>query len=146
MDTLGVPAKATVYKRGLDELQQQFVVKTSSAVELGMPVKLTTDGKIEPLGGSDNYDSLCIGYSLHKAGSTEIATVQLRGELLVYGIATAALDAGPVKFGGSVTNADNQPSGVDLSFTTDASTSAQVGWSLDQVSDANDAIRVLYKN
>jgi len=145
MNTLGGQTTTTIYKRVLDQLQQEFTVAATFAVEVGQPVKLTATGEIQPLAEDDNM-GLCVGFSLHKRAAGGIATVQMRANCIIYANSKGPLNAGPVAFAGTIAAADREPQHVVNTFKTIAAgNAAQLGWALDDATEAGQEIRVAYK-
>ena len=103
------------------------------------PVKLTTDGKIEPAGAAETTINI-IGSSIHNGVGGDLITVMMKAALIVWAEAgTAALNAGPVKLHTTPFNVTTGYVSVD-----DASVSATniYGWALDNATNAGDLVRV----
>ena len=146
MNVLGNTTKTTFYKRDTHVIHQEFIVKNGANIEVGMPVKLTADGKIEPFAPGDKFDTLCIGFSLHKRAEKEITTIQMRSRGILYAQASAALPTGPVKFAGNIAALINLPQETVNTFATDgAGTDEMIGWAIDVATAANQEIRVVLK-
>lgn len=109
-----------------------------NTVYASQPVKLTTDGKIEPLSAGGNLLD-CIGHALQGVTyGRELVTVQMRASSIIYAEATASSHtAAPVKVG----TYNTQTSRCQFD---DASVTHEncVGHSLDDASAAGDEIRV----
>lgn len=146
MNVLGNTTKTTFYKRDTHVIHQEFTVKAGVNIEVGMPVKLTADGKIEPFAPGNKFDTLCIGFSLHKRAEGEIATIQMRSRGIIYAQASAALPTGPVKFAGNIAAINNLPQETVNTFATDGvGTDEMIGWAIDAAIAPNEEIRVVLK-
>jgi hypothetical protein len=147
MTILGGNTSTTIYKKNGNEIHQEFVVAEGEDLALGQPVELNTNGTVEPLGAASVVETACIGMSLHKAAAGVIATVMVRGRAIIYARAAADVDAGPVKFSGTVVDADVLPQGQVNTFENlgGGEAALHVGWSLDSA-DEGGTIRVLLKS
>lgn len=107
-------------------------------VYLGMPVQLTTDGKLEPI-TSSSIKQANMGISMHEAVGGELATVMMKAIAIVFmECATDALVAGPVAL-----HANGRNSTTGYMEVDDASVNHtnMLGWALD-AGDDGDVIRV----
>lgn len=66
-------------------------------LEEAQPVKFANDGTVVPLGAADAY-YLCIGNTIHAKKEDQEVTVCMRGHAELTVIASANINAGPVKW------------------------------------------------
>lgn len=108
-----------------------------NTIKKGMPVKLTTDGELEPAADGENPINI-IGYSLHNGFGGEVVTVAMKAYAIVFAEAYAAShNAGPVVYK-STSSTTNRQIYDDASVTY----ANIAGWSLDAQASANGTIRV----
>jgi|SRR5690606_4475541 len=137
MNTLGTTT-TTIIKSAINGLHLQFTVG-ATAVNLGQPVKLDATGKIVPLGATDKKE-LCIGTCIHTAAVGALATVAMKGRVVVNALSSAALTpVKPVKYASfdSTTGKCKY-----ATIGTDEETLA-VGWPLTVADGADDEIEVV---
>jgi len=109
----------------------------NNAIYPGQPVKLTTDGKVEPLAAAGNLVDN-IGHSLHQGYGRELVTVVMRAQTIIFAEATAANGtAAPVKTG-TFNTVSSRARFDDASVTHEN----YVGWALDPSTDIDEEIRV----
>lgn len=111
----------------------------TNTVHVSQPVKLTTEGKIEPAAAAENPINV-IGTSVHLGVGGELATVAMKSFMIIWAVAgTADLNAGPVKLHTTPFDSANGNVQVD----DDSVTYANIyGWALDAAAEVGDEIRV----
>jgi len=115
------------------------VATDTNNVYSSMPVKLTTDGILEPAAAAQS-PVIVIGGSRHDAVGGELATVHMKASEIIWAKAgTAALNAGPVKL--HTTPWDSSGGYVQVDDAS-VDTTNQYGWALDNATDAGDLVRV----
>lgn len=101
MAKVGTPThKAVIHKSESHKLHQAFPVKSGQTIIQGQPVALNTDGTIQPYYGTGVFLGIAVTNSEYPAyPATALGvevTVMVQAYAIVYGLAQAALDAGPV--------------------------------------------------
>lgn len=101
MAKVGTPTpKAVIHKSESYKLHQAFPVKSGQTIIQGQPVALNTDGTIQPYYGTGVFLGIAVTNSEYPAyPATDLGvevTVMVQAYAIVYGLAQAALDAGPV--------------------------------------------------
>lgn len=101
MAKVGTPTpKAVIHKSESYKLHQAFPVKSGQTIIQGQPVALNTDGTIQPYYGTGVFLGIAVTNSEYPAypatGLGVEVTVMVQAYAIVYGLAQAALDAGPV--------------------------------------------------
>lgn len=101
MAKVGTPTtKAVIHKSESYKLHQAFPVKSGQTIIQGQPVALNTDGTIQPYYGTGVFLGIAVTNSEYPAyPATALGvevTVMVQAYAIVYGLAQAALDAGPV--------------------------------------------------
>lgn len=97
MTLIGVKTPQTVvFKSESHKLHQAFVVKKDAVIVQGMPVQLETDGSISPYLGEGVYLGVAMTDSVFPAYPGNEVTVAVEGFCIVYGVSSAALEAGYV--------------------------------------------------
>lgn len=107
-------------------------VNHSQVIKEGQQVKLTTSGKIEPLGASDTKES-AIGHSIQDGSSDTYLTIATKFSHLIMATAAGSQNAGFVKF-----NAQ----GTDYPEYAAANSSTYHGYALDSANTQGDEIMV----
>lgn len=139
--SLGISTKA-LWKVGPEAHKLHLEFDAGAAIKAGQPLKLQTDGEVEPAAAGDTAD-LIIGYALTDAASTERVTVVVRGIAVVLGVAGAdSQTPGPVQLGTYLAD----PGRLKFVAVTGADAAAKlaklVGFALDG-GDTDDEIEVL---
>ena len=101
MAKVGTPTpKAVIHKSESYKLHQAFPVKSGQTIIQGQPVALNTDGTIQPYYGTGVFLGIAVTNSEYPTyPATDLGvevTVMVQAYAIVYGLAQAALDAGPV--------------------------------------------------
>lgn len=104
MAKVGTPTpKAVIHKSESYKLHQAFLVKSGQTIIQGQPVALNTDGTIQPYYGTGVFLGIAVtnseypAYPAYPATALGVeVTVMVQAYAIVYGLAQAALDAGPV--------------------------------------------------
>lgn len=139
LTAIGESPQTRLLKHESHKLHHEFTVEDAEAVRIGMPVKLTVDGKVLPLGAADE-EHLCIGYALQDAEETEYVTIVMKGYSIIFAETLAALDCGPVKFA----SFGAQP--LDLPEYVAAATNVLTqGWCIDQAAGINETVRIVVR-
>lgn len=103
------------------------------------PVKLTSDGKVEPAGAAESPVNV-IGTSIHNGVGGNLVTIRMKAAMIIWAEAgTANLVAGPVKLHTTPFNTTSGYVSVDDASVT---ASNQYGWALDDAANAGDLVRV----
>lgn len=110
--------------------------EASAAIKKGQAVKLDAAGTVSPVATATTLPKH-IGFALNDAATGEMVTVSLRGRAIIWAEATAAQDAGMVKYGSYNSTTSRSV------FTATTTDSEMHGWSIDQTTAANEAIRVI---
>ena len=133
LTALGKQAQTVVLKTESHKLHHEFTVKAGSSIKKGQPVKLHTDGTIEPLGvGVEEHISL--GYALFSAEENEYVTIVMRGYAILFVQAFDAFDAGPVKYKDFGTGTiDSLPNYIGATDSSDSQ-----GWALEAAASEGD--------
>ena len=91
--------KPVIFKSESHKLHQAFPVKSGEVILQGMPVKIETDGSISPYYGTGTFIGIAVTnseYPAYKTGDGIEVTVAVEGYMVVSGVASAAVNAGPV--------------------------------------------------
>lgn len=98
MAKVGTPTpKAVIHKSESYKLHQAFPVKSGQTIIQGQPVALNIDGTIQPYYGTGVFLGIAVTNSEYPATALGVeVTVMVQAYAIVYGLAQAALDAGPV--------------------------------------------------
>lgn len=101
MAKVGTPTpKAVIHKSESHKLHQAFLVKSGQTIIQGQPVALNIDGTIQPYCGTGVFLGIAVTNSEYPAyPATALGvevTVMVQAYAIVYGLAQAALGAGPV--------------------------------------------------
>lgn len=101
MAKVGTPTtEAVIHKSESYKLHQAFPVKSGQTIIQGQPVALNTDGTIQPYYGTGVFLGIAVTNSEYPTyPATDLGvevTVMVQAYAIVYGLAQAALDAGPV--------------------------------------------------
>lgn len=108
-------------------------------VYVGLPVKLTADGKVEPAGAAADPKDV-IGICMHNGVGGDLVTVAMKSYMVTWCEAgTASLVAGPVKLHTTVYNTTSGYVEVDDASVTYANI---FGWALDSATNVGDTVRV----
>lgn len=143
---LGDNTKNTFLITEAHKLTVEF--KSTAAINSGQPVKLASDGRISPMGGTD-LQHLCIGVAYNSVDAADkYVTVWTRGYALVLGLSNASQGAGGVAWASY--DSSNAPSAVPgttgynkYKAMTDATD--MVAWQLDNATAANQLVRILMR-
>lgn len=143
--SLGGASKTTVLAEEEDKIRIEFTANAN--VKRGMLVKLTAAGQVTPWAAAD-LQHLCIGYCDSDQLATALVTVVMRAYSIIYGLSTAAANAGIGKqtaydsadadatFGAIGYN--NWAAATDVTDT--------VGWIIDPATAANQLMRIAIKD
>lgn len=140
MNILGGQTKTTILIIESHKMFLEFTV--GSAVQLGQPVALNTDGTIRPWVAADGRVKH-IGYAYNSGYATNLVTVYMRAYHLQYAVSLGIVTAGPATCTGysSTEVGTTGISGYNIyGNTTDPL--LQQGWILSPASGANQLIRV----
>lgn len=101
MAKVGTPTpKAVIHKSESYKLHQAFPVKSGQTIIQGQPVTLNIDGTIQPYYSTGVFLGIAVTNSEYPAypatGLGVEVTVMVQAYAIVYGLAQAALNAGPV--------------------------------------------------
>jgi len=132
---LGDKTRTLILKSESHKLHHAF--EAAAVIKTGQPVKLNAAGEAVPA-VADEKARLIIGYSVHNAEVADVATVMMRPYLIVFAEPKAAVDAGPVAYGGQAT--DDRFMSVKTEAV--AGDGSQIGFALDQSTGADETIRV----
>lgn len=140
LTTLGGKTKTTFLHS--ENHKTTFEATAAAALKKGQPVKLDADGKVSAWAKTDLLYK-CVGYCYGDVASGEVVTIWSRGYAIIYGLSTAALDAGPVAF-----EAYNSATDIDgatgySEYANSATAAENNGWALDQADADNELVRVL---
>jgi hypothetical protein len=140
LQSLGSNTKTVFLAIESHKLSLEFTA--TAVIKKGQGVKLAVDGSIVPWLKTDIRD-LCIGYAYSDGAINDLVTVFVRGFILMYGISTAANNAG-------VVCAQTYDAATVVNGLTGYVPYAPAGggefnnaWSLDQTAAAGVLIRVL---
>lgn len=138
MNTLGSVTESLFIKGPkAHTLHHEFEVKASTTVYEGQPVKLYTDGTIEPLADGD-APTLMVGIAIHEGTDGELVTVATRGMAIVkMEIKADSHVAGPVSY-----DAYNSTTGLVEVDDASVDHTNHIGWGLG-TGDNGDTIEVL---
>lgn len=140
MNSLGNTTRSVFLKEAQShKLHQEFTVAAGNSVKIGQPVKLNAAGEIVPAATGEKSVNI-IGFSVHDAAATELATIAMKGYGIVWARANATQNAGPVAFKGMSIVAGETDYGKYGALAVALDDLA--GWAIDS-GDADDAIRVV---
>lgn len=146
LQLVGKPTSQTViFKSESHKLHQAFPVKKGVTIVQGAPVKLNNDGTIENYLGTGTFigiavtDSTYPAYPQTPAGMVEV-TVAVVGYMVLYGVANAALDAGPVL--PAVSPAEDE---LYVKYKSDSAEVHPAFISLDKADGEGDLIQILVR-
>lgn len=90
--------QAVIYKSESHKLHQAFVVKTGENIIQGQPVQINEDGTIQAWkkDGGRPYIGIAVTDSYYPAYPGNEVTVAVRGFMVVYGLSSDKIKAGPV--------------------------------------------------
>lgn len=111
--------------------------EAAAVIKAGQPVKLNAAGEAVPAVANEQA-GVIIGYSVHNAGVSDVATVMMKPFLIVFAEPKAAVDAGPVSYGGPATD----DRFISVKAEAVAGNGSQIGFALDQSTGADETIRV----
>jgi hypothetical protein len=142
-ETLGTETKTTFlnevesHKLHLEFEVRAKIQSVDVAIKKGMPVKLHTDGTVQPMGNSDDAQ-LCIGVSLHDGVSGDNVTIGMKAYCVIKASANeGSFVAGPVKYYDY--DATNERNRFSMTSITHANCT---GWALTSATLADDEILV----
>jgi|SRR5882757_1100214 len=149
---VGQNSKTIALAENKAAIYQEFT--TNAACFKGQPVKLDNNGLVGPAAASD-FLSLIIGYAAFDAAISTLVTVITRGVYMIWALANAIQNAGPVTYLGYDTthNTNTTDYAGDLGYslygagTVEAAgvVSTNHGWALDKSVAQYDLIRVLLR-
>lgn len=98
MNLLGKKTKTIILHKEADKTALEFEVNTGVEIQVGQPVKLTTDGKVTPWAKSDKKAKL-LGYAYNHGTAGKLVTVIVVGFMLINAISgSGGTSAGPVAY------------------------------------------------
>lgn len=142
--------QTVIYKSESHKLCQAFPIKEGVTIVQGMPVQLETDGSISPYAGTGVYLGIAITDSLTPAyppvypvdsNTQPEVTVMVEAYAIVYGLSSAALDAGPV----APQEYDPESGNQYITYATDSAEAHPKFISINKVAEANALIQVLIR-
>lgn len=140
-NSLGSQTKTLFLKQESHKLFEEFEVAATRSVKKGQPVILVTGGYIDAAVKAGAAQA-SVGIAMQDGAAGELVTVMTRGFAITYAEAgTTALVPGPVSLHTTAFNTATGYVEVD-DAAIDATT--QVGWALDNATNAGDIIRVLW--
>lgn len=145
--TLGKGTKTTFLENEPEKISIEFEVATGQTVYPGMPVKLTTAGKITPWAAADGKAKI-VGYCYQGGTQTQLVTVFTVGFILIYALSNAdTQDAGLAVYKGydSATTLINDNYGYNKYGAASVDLSDEHAYALDAAATALTLIRVLLK-
>lgn len=135
----------TIFLKGIEnhKLHHEFEVGAAKTIKKGQPVKLMSNGTVEPAGVGEANNNI-IGWSIHNGDEGELVTIGMRAMAIVWASPKLATVAGPVAYDGmNVTDKTLNsfktlaPIDVDVYAANDL-----CGWLLDQTTDVDQVARV----
>ena len=141
MDQFGTVKPYIIHKSESHKLHLAFLVKASTTIYQGTPVKLTSTGDVEPAAAGENPLNI-IGYAIKTVTSSATVqneiTIAMKGHMVVKALAKEIAVPGPCKYD-SYDTTEEQP--VFSMATVTASNN--VGFNLTVALAANDPIYVV---
>ena len=118
----------------------------AATIKNGQPVKLANDGRVTPWAKTDAL-SLLIGHAytqnLESVAADETVTIITRASAVIYGMSSAALNAGPITWSSYDSSTEDDGGNIGYNVYEAAGANTAMGWLLDQTTGANEVARIL---